>query len=210
MGAMLVIILAMEQHILATLLLVMVIDMVMDIMELESVMLRLSQKPRLMLSMDMVLGTALILWDMAMDILATLPLAMVMDMVLAMALMDMESVLLRLNQRLKLMLSMDMVLDTACILWDMVMDILVMVMDMVLGMALMDMESVLLRLKLMLSMDMVLDTVLDAAFILWDMVMDILVMAMDMVLAMAPMDMESVMLRLNQSPMLSTDPMAGT
>merc|ERR1711982_171469 len=107
-----------------------------------------------MLSMDMVLGTALILWDMAMDILATLPLAMVLDM----ALMDMESVLLRLNQRLKLMLSMDTVLDTACILWDMVMDILVMGMDMVLAMALMDMESVLLRLKLMLSMDMVLDT----------------------------------------------------
>merc|ERR1719347_1528521 len=104
-------------------------------------------------------------------------------MVLAMALMDMESVLLRLNQRLKLMLSMDMVLDTACILWDMVMDILVMVMDMVLAMALMDMESVLLRLKLMLSMDMVL--------------------------AIAPMDMESVTLRLSQSPMLSMDPMAG-
>jgi len=39
--------------------------------------------------------------------------------------------------------------------------------------------------------------------------MDILVMAMDMVLAMAPMDMESVTLRLNQSPMLSMDPMAG-
>merc|ERR1719312_1868433 len=32
---------------------------------------------------------------------------------------------------------------------------------------------------------------------------------MDMVLAMAPMDMESVTLRLNQSPMLSMDPMAG-
>merc|ERR1711982_274925 len=113
--AMLVIILAMVQHILATLLLA----MVMDIMELESVMLRLNQKPRLMLSMDMVLGTALILWDMAMDILATLPLAMVMDMVLAMALMDMESVMLMLNQKPRLMLSMDMVLDTACILWDM-------------------------------------------------------------------------------------------
>merc|ERR1719320_1375121 len=110
-------------------------DMVMDIMDMESVMLRLNQKPRLMLSMDMVLGTALILWDMAMDILATLPLAMVMDMVLAMALMDMESVLLRL----KLMLSMDMVLDTGFILWDMVMDILVMAMDMVLAMAPMDM-----------------------------------------------------------------------
>merc|ERR1712029_1201134 len=99
------IILAMVHHILATLLLA----MVMDIMELESVLLRLNQRLKLMLSMDMVLGTALILWDMAMDILATLPLAMVMDMVLAMALMDMESVLLRL----KLMLSMDMVLDTA-------------------------------------------------------------------------------------------------
>merc|ERR1719312_90353 len=59
--------------------------------------------------------------------------------------------------------------------------------------------------RLMLSMDMVLDT----TFILWDMVMDILVMAMDMVLAMAPMDMESVTLRLNQSPMLSMEPMAG-
>merc|ERR1719342_1749846 len=56
-----------------------------------------------MLSMDMVLGTALILWDMAMDILATLPLAMVMDMVLAMALMDMESVKLRLNQKPRLL-----------------------------------------------------------------------------------------------------------
>merc|ERR1719250_264372 len=85
----------------------------MDIMDMESVMLMLNQKPRLMLSMDMVLGTALILWDMAMDILATLPLAMVMDMVLAMALMDMESVLLRLNQRLKLMLSMDPMAGTA-------------------------------------------------------------------------------------------------
>merc|ERR1719443_281090 len=122
--------------------------MVMDIMELESVMLRLSQKPRPMLSMDMVLGTALILWDMAIDILATLPLAMVMDMVLAMALMDMESVLLRLTQRLKLMLSMDMVLDTACILWDMVMDILVTVLDTACILWDMVMDSVLLRLKL--------------------------------------------------------------
>merc|ERR1719312_1179395 len=58
----------------------------------------------------------------------------------------------------------------------------------------------------MLSMDMVLDTV----FIPWDMVMDILVMVMDTVLAMAPMDMESVMLRLNQSQMLSMEPMVGT
>merc|ERR1719250_269709 len=39
--------------------------------------------------------------------------------------------------------------------------------------------------------------------------MDILVMAMDMVLAMAHMDMESVMLMLNQSLMLSMEPMAG-
>merc|ERR1719308_270871 len=131
-------------------------------MDMESVMLRLNQKPRLMLSMDMVLGTALILWDMAMDILAILPLAMVMDMVLAMALMDMESVLLRL----KLMLSMDMVLDTTFILWDMVMD--VMAMDMVLAMAPMDMESVTLRLNQspmhsmepMAGMAMDLDTVL--------------------------------------------------
>merc|ERR1711942_22280 len=113
-----------------------------------------------------------------------------MDMVLAMALMDLESVMLRLSQKPRPMLSMDMVLDTACILWDMVMDILVMGMDMVLAMALMDM-------------------VLDTGFILWDMVMDILVMAMDMVLAMAPMDMESVTLRLNQSLMLSMEPMAG-
>merc|ERR1719513_19691 len=99
----------MAMDILATLLLAMVMDMVMVIMDMESVMLRLNQKPRLMLSMDMVLGNALILWDMAMDILATLPSVMVMDMALAMALMDMESVLLRLKQ----MLSMDMVLDTA-------------------------------------------------------------------------------------------------
>merc|ERR1712114_48221 len=98
------------------------------------------------------------------------------DMVLAMAPMDMESVLLRLNQRLKLMLSMDMVLDTVCILWDMVMDILVMAMDMVLAMAPMDMESVTLRLNqsLMLSMEpmagMVMD--LDTVLTLLDMDMD--------------------------------------
>merc|ERR1719317_697333 len=99
---MLVIILAMVHHILATLLLDMVMVMAMDIMDMESVMLMLNQKPRLMLSMDMVLGTALILWDVAMDILATLPLAMG----LAMALMDMESVLLMLSQKLRPMLSM--------------------------------------------------------------------------------------------------------
>merc|ERR1719513_103252 len=82
----------MVMEILATLLLVMAMVMVMVIMDMESVMLMLSQKLRPMLSMDMVWGTTLILWDMAMDILATLLLAMVMDMVLAMALMDLESV----------------------------------------------------------------------------------------------------------------------
>merc|ERR1719308_573231 len=98
--------------------------MAMDIMDMESVMLRLNQKPRLMLSMDMVLGTALILWDMAMDILAILPLAMVMDMVLAMALMDMESVLLRLKPMLSMepMAGMAMDLDTVLTPWDMDMD----------------------------------------------------------------------------------------
>merc|ERR1711942_139892 len=114
-----------------------------------------------------------------------------MVMVLAMAIMDMESVMLRLNQKPRLMLSMDMVLGTALILWDMVMDILA-----------------------TLPLAMVMDMVLATALILWDMVMDILAtlplaMAMDMVLAMAPMDMESVTLRLNPSPMLSMEPMAG-
>merc|ERR1712013_329203 len=107
--------------------------MVMVIMDMESVMLMLSQKLRPMLSMDMVLGTALILWDVAMDILAILLLAMVMDilvmamdMVLAMAPTDMESVTLRLNQ--SPMLSMDptagmaMDLDTVLTPWDMDMD----------------------------------------------------------------------------------------
>merc|ERR1719206_594905 len=106
-------------------------------MDMESVMLMLNQKPRLMLSMDMVLGTALILWDMAMDILATLLLAMVMDMVLAMALMDLESVPLRLNQSpmlsMDLMAGMAMDLDTVLTPWDM---------DMDMGMA-MDLDTVL-------------------------------------------------------------------
>merc|ERR1719260_621855 len=53
-----------------------------------------------------VLDTVLILWDMVMAILATLLLAMAMDMVLAMVPMDMESVMLRLSQRLMPMLSM--------------------------------------------------------------------------------------------------------
>merc|ERR1719425_43962 len=90
---------------------------------------------------DMVLETVLILWDMVMAILAT-----VMDMVLAMAVMGMESVMLILSQRLMPMLSMDhmesTVLDTALILWDMVMAILATAMDMVWAMAVMGMESV--------------------------------------------------------------------
>merc|ERR1719513_191897 len=102
-------------------------------MDMESVMLMLSQKLRPMLSMDMVLGTALILWDMVMDILATLPLAMVMDMVLAMAPMDMESVTQRLNQSPMLsmepMAGMAMDLDTVLTPWDMDMDMAT-VMDM--------------------------------------------------------------------------------
>merc|ERR1711962_1997112 len=95
-------------------------------------------------AMDMVLATVLILWDMVMAILA-----MAMDMVLAMAVMGMESVMLRLSQRLMPMLSMDhmesTVLDTALILWDMVMAILATVMDMVLAMAVMGMESAMLN-----------------------------------------------------------------
>merc|ERR1719244_569246 len=67
---------------------------------------------------DMVLDTVLILWDMVMAILATLLLATVMDMVLAMALMDMESAMLMLSRRLMPMLSTelmeDMVLDYGC------------------------------------------------------------------------------------------------
>merc|ERR1719244_726815 len=122
-------------------------DMVLAMvpMDLESVMLMLSQKLMPMLSMvhmeSTVLDIALILWDMVMAILATLPLAMAMDMVLAMVVMGMESVMLRLSQRLMPMLSMDhmesTVLDTALILWDMVMAILATVMDMVLAMAVM-------------------------------------------------------------------------
>merc|ERR550534_1553584 len=129
---------------------------------------------------DMVLDTVLILWDMVMAILATLHLATVMDMVLAMALMDMESAMLMLSQRLMPMLSTvlmeDMVLDTAPILWDMVMAILAMAMDMVLAMAVMGMESAMLMLSqsLMLSMEpmvgMAMD--LDTVHTLWDMDMD--------------------------------------
>merc|ERR1719489_603811 len=101
-----------------------------------------------------------------MAMLATLLLATVMDMVLAMALMDMESAMLMLSQRLMPMLSTvlmeDMVLDTALILWDMVMAILATLLlatavDMVLAMAVMGMESampmLMLSQSLMLSME---------------------------------------------------------
>merc|ERR1719290_209368 len=138
-------------------------DMVlaMALMDMESAMLsqRLMLNLSLMLRLSMVLmedmvwDTALILWDMVLAILATLLLAMVMDMVLAMVPMDMESVMLRLSQRLMPMLSMDhmesTVLDTALILWDvgMAMDLDTvhtpwdMDTDMVLAMAVMGMES---------------------------------------------------------------------
>merc|ERR1712106_119271 len=106
---------------------------------LPSVRLKLNQK--LMLSMelmamvDMVLDTVLTLLDMVLD-MATLLLAMVM--VWDMPGMDMASVLPMLSQRLMLMLSMelmvDTVLDTALTLLDMVdmaWDTILMVLDMV-------------------------------------------------------------------------------
>merc|ERR1719370_2280965 len=112
-------------------------DMVlaMAVMDMESAMLMLSQRLMPMLSTvlmeDMVLDTALIPWDMVMAILATLLLASVVDMVLAMAVMDMESAMLMLSQSLMLsmdrMVGMAMDLDTVHTLWDMDMD---MVMDM--------------------------------------------------------------------------------
>merc|ERR1711970_423176 len=131
-----------------------------------------------------VLDIALILWDMVMAILAT---ATAMDMVLAMAVMGMESVML--SQRLMPMLSMDhmesTVLDTALILWDMVMAILATAMDMVLAMVVMGMESGMLNQSLMLSMEpmagMAMD--LDTVHTPWDMDMDMvmdLAMVMDM------------------------------
>merc|ERR1719233_1602319 len=105
---------------------------------------------------------------------------MAMDMVLAMAVMGMESVMLRLSQRLMPMLSMDhmesTVLDTALILWDMVMAILATAMGM---------ESAMLNQSLMLSMGpmvgmaMDLDTVHTPWDMDTDMVMD-LAMVMDM------------------------------
>merc|ERR1719370_1095031 len=80
-------------------------DLAMPGMDMESVMLMLSQ--RLMLSTilmaDMVLDTVFILLVMDMDILDTLLLAM------PMLIMDMESVMLTLCQRL--MLSMEPMLD---------------------------------------------------------------------------------------------------
>merc|ERR1719425_117469 len=101
---------------------------------MESVMRNLRPMLSMVLMEDMVLDTALILWDMVMAILATLLLAMAMDMVLAMVVMDMESVMLRLSQSLMpSMVGMAMDLDTVHTLWDMDMDMVVdmaMVMDM--------------------------------------------------------------------------------
>merc|ERR1712033_154476 len=88
-----------------------------------------------------------------------------------MVLMDMESVMLRLSQRLMPMLSMVhmefTVLDTVLILWDMVMAILAMAVDMVLVMVVMGMESAMLMpnqrpmlfMEPMVGMVMDLDTV---------------------------------------------------
>merc|ERR1719357_1149777 len=102
-------------------------DLAMAVMDMESPMLMLSQRLMPMLSTvlmeDMVLDTALIPWDMVMAILATLLLASVVDMVLAMAVMDMESAMLMLSQSLMLsmdrMVGMAMDLDTVHTLWDM-------------------------------------------------------------------------------------------
>merc|ERR1719495_1608421 len=110
-------------------------DLAMALMDMESAMLILSQRLMPMLSTvlmeDMVLDTALIPWDMVMAIFATLLLATAVDMVLAMAVMDMESAMLMLSQSLMLsmdrMVGMAMDLDTVHTLWDMDMD---MVMDM--------------------------------------------------------------------------------
>merc|ERR1719320_2441595 len=88
--------------------------MVMDIMDMESVKLRLSQRLMPMLSMAL-------MEDMVMD-----SLVMAMDMVLAMGPMDMESVTLMLNQSPMLfmepMAGMAMDLDTVLTPWDMDMD----------------------------------------------------------------------------------------
>merc|ERR1719357_2216109 len=93
----------------ATLLLAMAMDMVLAMvpMDMESVMLMLSQRLMPMLSTvlmeDMVLDNVLILWDMVMAILATL--------LLAMAVMGMESAMLMLMPMLSTVLMEDMVLD---------------------------------------------------------------------------------------------------
>merc|ERR1719228_3024620 len=120
---------------------------------------------------DMVLDTVLILWDMVMAILATL--------VLAMALMDMESAMLMLNQRLMPMLSTVLIEDMVLAILSTL--LLATAVDMVLAMAVMGMESAMLMLSqsLMLSMEptagMAMD--LDTVHTLWDMDMD---MVMDM------------------------------
>merc|ERR1712013_172631 len=81
-----------------------------------------------LLMLTLCMALLVIILAMVQHILATLLLAMVMvmAMVLAMALMDMESVKLRLSQRLMPMLSMalmeDTGLDTVLTPWDMDMD----------------------------------------------------------------------------------------
>merc|ERR1712121_296544 len=161
-------------------------------MGMENERLRLNQRLMPMLSMalmeGMVLDTMLILWDMVMAILVTLLLVTAMDMVLATALTDMESVMLRLSQRLMPMLSMVhmefTVLDTVLILWDMVMAILAMAVDMVLVMVVMGMESAMLMpnqrpmlfMEPMVGMVMDLDTVHTPLGMDMDMVMDMDIM----------------------------------
>merc|ERR1719369_1707231 len=87
---------------------------------MESAMLMLSQRLMPMLSTvlmeDMVLDTALILWDMVMAILAILLLATAVDMDLAMAVMGMESAMLMLMLSQSLMLSMEPMVGMAMVM----------------------------------------------------------------------------------------------
>merc|ERR1719341_2700803 len=113
--------------------LVMVMDMVLVIpgLDMESVLLKLSQRPMLsmehMAMADMVLDTVLTPLDMVMVLdMATPPLDMVMDMVLVIPGLDMESVLLMLSQRLMLYMELmdmvDMVLEAEHTLLDTALD----------------------------------------------------------------------------------------
>merc|ERR1719312_2366575 len=89
---------------------------------LPSVRLKLMLMLSTILMEDTVLDTVFILLVMDMVILDTLLLAMVMGMVLAMQAMGMESVMLKLSQRL--MLSIEPMVDMVMVL-DMDMDIMV-------------------------------------------------------------------------------------